>query len=326
RIETEISGNEQVINLLEIDLSKGKVDVMPALSYGVIYGFENLSETAERAGAYAAVNGGFFSIYGEPAGLVIAGGELHSASSGKYPVFVTDGSKAGFKVFQNKINISVNGGEYAIDDINTAGTPGRAVLYTPVYGSSNRADSQNVTYIIEQGKVTGSVKSKDATKIPKSGMLLTLYLPFPDTVKAEAISEITINTGDSITFEYLPYLGENANAYECGHMILENGKNVAGAYDAWIGVLTNRDPRTVIGIKNESTVVLMTVDGRQPGYSVGLTALETAEFLKEYGVTDAAMLDGGASTEMIVNGNIVNKPSFEGQERKVAGAVIVKKR
>jgi exopolysaccharide biosynthesis protein len=339
RIETEIDGNSQVINLVEIDLSKGKAEVMPALSYGVIYGFEYLSDIVEREGAYAAVNGGFFSVYGEPSGLVMVGGELFTKSSGKYPVFFTNGNYAGFKYFCSELKVKVyhsgkknteEFNEYTIDGLNTSKAAGQAVLYTPVYGSSNRAETENLTYIIEKGKVTDIVKTKGETKIPKDGMLLTLYFPASESVNNETgvqtLFDDVIKRGDLITFEYSPDLGPNANAYECGCMILEGGKNIAGTYDAWIGTLTNRDPRTVIGIKDENTVVLMTVDGRQPGYSSGMTAWETAEFLKGLGVTDAAMLDGGASTEMIFDGDIVNRPSFNGEERKIAGAVVVKRR
>jgi exopolysaccharide biosynthesis protein len=72
--------------------------------------------------------------------------------------------------------------------------------------------------------------------------------------------------------------------------------------------------------------VLLTADGRQPGYSAGLTGRELGELLLELGISNAAMLDGGASTEMIVDGKIVNRPSFKGQERPLGGALIVRYR
>jgi len=39
---------------------------------------------------------------------------------------------------------------------------------------------------------------------------------------------------------------------------------VAVDRDDWVGLLTNRDPRTAIGVKHDGKVVLVTVDGRQP--------------------------------------------------------------
>jgi exopolysaccharide biosynthesis protein len=93
--------------------------------------------------------------------------------------------------------------------------------------------------------------------------------------------------------------------------------------DQWVGILTNRDPRTAVGIKEDGKILLVTVDGRQPGYSYGLTAEELAELLIELGAKDAAMLDGGASTQMIIEGKTINRPSFRGEGRPLAGGLIV---
>lgn len=125
-------------------------------------------------------------------------------------------------------------------------------------------------------------------------------------------------------FSYSPGLGGHVHAYECGAWLVRDGINIAPDRDAWVGVLNNRDPRTAVGIKSDGhTMVLVVADGRQPGYSDGFTASELADFLLEQGVHDAAMLDGGASSEMIVEGEIVNRPSFMGRERKIAGALVV---
>ncbi len=335
--EMEIAGRKQVINLLEIKLDSGVAAVKPALSFDLIYGFEKLSEIAERSRAYAAVNGGFFSVYGEPAGMVMIDGELFTASTGKYPVFVTDGEKAEFKDIKTELKITVNGVAVTVDKINTAGVAGQTVMYTPRYGSSNRANSLNRTYVVEDGKVIDVVKRDKETSIPKNGILLTEYLP-EEAVSgkdentsggggvnsaAQSPAQLRLSKGDLIAYEPFFNLGSSVSAYECGCMILKDGVDVSGTSDPWIGVLTNWDPRTVIGLKDENTVVLMTVDGRQSGYSSGITASEAAEFLKSIGVMDAAMLDGGASTEMLVDGKTVNQPSNNGEGRKIAGAVVV---
>ena len=61
-------------------------------------------------------------------------------------------------------------------------------------------------------------------------------------------------------------------------------------------------------------------------YSYGVTAEELAYLLIELDVKDAALLDGGASTEMIFDGEVVNKPSYQGEERPMASAFVVIKR
>ena len=80
-------------------------------------------------------------------------------------------------------------------------------------------------------------------------------------------------------------------------------------------MLTNRDPRTAVGIREDGTVILLTVDGRQPG-TAPVHRRELADYLVRCGAVDAAMLDGGASTAMLFDGKLVNRPSYKGQERR----------
>jgi hypothetical protein len=82
-----------------------------------------------------------------------------------------------------------------------------------------------------------------------------------------------------------------------------------------------RQPRTTIGWNSER-VWLVTVDGRQPGWSNGLTLIETAQLLRWLGATDALNLDGGGSTAMIDHGRLANRPS-DGGERLVATGLVI---
>ena len=91
---------------------------------------------------------------------------------------------------------------------------------------------------------------------------------------------------------------------------------------------TGKEPRTVIGIKANGTVVLAVADGRQSPYSSGYASTELSEKLLELGCVDALHLDGGGSatyvaqyagTDELVVGN---SPS-DGQERSVSSALLV---
>ena len=77
-------------------------------------------------------------------------------------------------------------------------------------------------------------------------------------------------------------------------------------------------PRTVIGIDSTgSKVFLMVVDGRKPGYSVGMTMEECARVLLDYGVYSAMACDQGGSTTLYIKGaGVVNRPA-DGGERAV---------
>ena len=90
-----------------------------------------------------------------------------------------------------------------------------------------------------------------------------------------------------------------------------------------------RHPRTALGLAaGGRRLLLVTVDGRQPGYSAGMTLRELAELLLQFGATDALNLDGGGSTTMVLgaaNGTsrILNQPSDSTGERPVANALAV---
>ncbi len=316
-IDTEIDGHIQKIHMLEFNAGDERVKLKPVLSFDRIYGYEFLSEMARRHGAYAAVNGGFFYEYGYPSGMVVIDGELITASSGKYPVLVVSNGKAELKEINTEIRLESGKASVRADGINKMGSPGDLIVYTPAYGLDNRAKDENVTAIIEEGVVRDIGRFKGAVEIPGGGMLATIY------GKDASEERFGFGIGDKVELVYSPFLGEDAQAYECGSWIVRNGEIVIGDADAWVGVLTNRDPRTAAGIKDDNTVVLITVDGRQPGYSTGMTGKELGRFLLSQGIKNAAMLDGGASTEMIAGGRIVNRPSFKGQERPLAGGIIL---
>ena len=82
----------------------------------------------------------------------------------------------------------------------------------------------------------------------------------------------------------------------------------------WFGDAANdftrgRQPRTLVGWNPAGEKLLVTVDGRQPEASVGMTLAEAADLLLALGATDGINLDGGGSTTFVADGNVVNTPS-----------------
>jgi exopolysaccharide biosynthesis protein len=319
RSET-LNGLGQEINMLEIDPGAQGVKIMPVLSYDLIYGFEKLSAMAQRKNAYAAVNGGFFHVYGQPSGMVVINGEICTASTGKYPVFTLEGGKAVLEEIDSRLSLEYGkgAGTLSVDGLNVTAQGKQTIVYTPVYGKSNRAQKRNITATVVNGVVTKISDYSGEAGIPENGMLISFF----DTLKYSGV-ELPIKEGDSVKLMHSPGIAEDMQAYECGSWLVRNGAPVVKDKDAWVGIMTNRDPRTAVGIKADGTVILLTVDGRQPGYSAGFTGQELAEYLIGCGASDAAMLDGGASTEMLLEGKLVNRPSYGGQERDLAGGIVV---
>ena len=114
-----------------------------------------------------------------------------------------------------------------------------------------------------------------------------------------------------------------------GPSLLTNGtvdvRDVEENFDAQSGIgPTVRNPRSALGWNPETKRVwLVTVDGRQTGWSVGMTLDEVARLLQDLGATRGLNYDGGGSTVMVVDGAITNRPSDANGERSVATAWLV---
>jgi hypothetical protein len=82
--------------------------------------------------------------------------------------------------------------------------------------------------------------------------------------------------------------------------------------------LVPRNPRTAVGQLANGRVIMVATDGRQPGYSVGMTNFELAQTLARLGAVTASALDAGGSTTLAFDGTLLNRPSDPGGERPVS--------
>ncbi|MFB9466636.1 phosphodiester glycosidase family protein [Streptomyces cinereospinus] len=98
------------------------------------------------------------------------------------------------------------------------------------------------------------------------------------------------------------------------------GADRAALYNGWY---LRRNPRTAAGVTQDGRVVLLTVDGRAPGRSAGLSITETAAVMRGLGAVDALNLDGGGSTAMVVRGALQGVPSDAAGERPAGDALVV---
>ena len=105
-----------------------------------------------------------------------------------------------------------------------------------------------------------------------------------------------------------------------GPPLIINGEKTITDGDGGWGV----GPRTAIGQRKDGSVLLLVIDGRQPGYSVGATLADLQNILYEKGCYIAANLDGGSSSTLYWNGKVVNKPADLLGERMIPTAFVVK--
>ncbi|QWW19344.1 phosphodiester glycosidase family protein [Schaalia sp. 19OD2882] len=113
-----------------------------------------------------------------------------------------------------------------------------------------------------------------------------------------------------------------------GPALVEGGAMVEGIDSVEIDTnfgnhsIQGNQPRTAIGIVDANHFVFVVVDGRAKGHSRGVTMTELAKIMVDLGATTAYNLDGGGSSELWFNGQVVNRPS-NGGERETSDILYV---
>ncbi|WP_339247473.1 phosphodiester glycosidase family protein [Paenibacillus sp. FSL R10-2796] len=88
--------------------------------------------------------------------------------------------------------------------------------------------------------------------------------------------------------------------------------------------IQNANPRTAVGMIAPNHYVFVVVDGRNEGYSRGMTLTELADVMSDLGATEAYNLDGGGSSTMYFMGRVVNNPQGKNKERGVSDILYIK--
>ena len=234
--------------------------------------------------------------------------------------------------------IHINGESLEVDCINQIRETGcAAVLYTPRFGEQTLARRSYEVVLKElELPLTGRYRSsfkidtvnrRGNSTIPSNGVVLAL--DYQLAVKWDA----TFSTGGTGTLEIAlsPAKWQQVPDGIGGNLrLLRNGKiepelvefHESGGrsnYRHRNGARLN--PRSALGF-NDDKLFLITVDGRQYGYSIGMTLYEMAGFLRDLGAKHAINFDGGSSSALWGLGDIVNRPS-RGYERSVFNVAMI---
>lgn len=232
-----------------------------------------------------------------------------------------------------KIVDLATGSAIAADGLNRLPADNALVMYTDRL-TNNYAldDAYEVTvdcgdYTVRHGEtITGRVTAikpageQGAAELGEGRIVLTARGD-----RIERLRELAIGAEVEISITVTDRYG-NSEAWQQiknavgGHMLIVSGGRSTGLTD------TARYPMTILGIKENGNVVMITYDGRQSGYAVGLKNCDADELCLELGISDAFFLDGGGSATMVqlLDGEykVVNRPS-DGSPRQVVNSVIL---
>ncbi len=279
----------------------------------------------------AAVNASFGELGGTYEGVVH---NLHIQNKSvisppnRYACFGVTGSGEFFmEEVKMSTSISIAGKKIQVQGLNEERKSYRAVaLYTPKFGNSTRTRDGYEIVVSAPTPFTPKYKSvftvtevsdSGNARIPRDGFVLSAGR---GSTAARLFSRLKVGDQGELTSSFLPErwnkvinaIGGNSRLVKRGKLCDDGHKGNNWGKD---------DPRTALGY-NDKKLFLMVVDGRQSGYSHGMTYRDVARVMLELGATEAINLDGGSSSTFIVQDHVVNRPSG-GKERDVLNAVFI---
>ncbi|MBC7186609.1 MAG: phosphodiester glycosidase family protein [Calditrichaeota bacterium] len=331
-------------HVLEIDLTNPWVTIESVKSNDLLSGGRELTSAmaarSDREGhkVVGAMNADFWETDGTPIGAQVVRGVLIKRPISRSVFAYTDERRPLIDVVSFAGTLVSKRGQAAVNGVNESRDADELIVYNSFYGSTTRTNYWGTEIVAQYLRSTFAVNdtvwvvvtAKDSimaaghgnAPIPKNGVVLSGH------GQASAFLNGNVFVGDTVAVvlrlpptrkRIVELVGGVPRIIRDGAVSVEwdqeglTNKNFA--YD--------RHPRTAVGFSADSTkLFFVTVDGRQAGYSVGMSLFELAAYMREWGVHQAVNLDGGGSTTMVVRGRVVNSPS-DGTERPVANALLV---
>ena len=284
--------------------------VQPLVLYGdTLYGKSTVTQVVDyaRGQGYhvlAAVNSDFFFTgSGIPTGMTVQDGVLVTSDGSWNAVgFFEDGTAMAGTPRLKLTLITEEGDEYPIYALNNVRTNAGLYLYTTDFDTVTRTTAAGAEAVLEiTGRrdelrigsyVEATVRSVSQTKnTPVEEGTLVLSLTAGNTAGLDLLS--MLKEGQEVTV----YAETEDDRWEDvvwatggGNMLVRDGQLTADANVA------GREPRTLLGVRDDGSCTVIQCDGRQTGLSSGLTLTEGARLLMDADCVDVINLDGGGSS------------------------------
>ena len=299
------NGRPVRINVVELSQGvNGNISVEPATASQTLASKSKISTIAQKNNAIVAINGGYFKPQtGVPLGTLMINGKLYTG-----PIYdrVSMGFfDNGFDMARVKLNATVetNIGGLKIDNVNQPRMLSvHTIAYTPDWGAyTPPTPKYGMQLVIQNGKLLKL--SSGRCKIPEDGFVIV--------GPAKKLNSITKARRFKLDIKIKPEWKGVNHIISGGPYLVKDNEIFVDMTAQKLGSIGGRNPRTAIGYTKDNNLILLTADGRE-GSSIGLTLMELANLMKEFGCVNAMNLDGGGSTVMYVGGEVVNKPAVYG--------------
>ncbi|MFL6017069.1 MAG: phosphodiester glycosidase family protein [Gaiellaceae bacterium] len=325
-----------VLNVVTAPKPGGLYSLAPVLSNETLVGREKLTDMQKRLSATATtvgVNGDYFNVNdGRPSGVLVRNGVLeHPPEADRTSVGVgADGTLRTDRV--TMLGFWRGTGSRLRVGLNDPPNENGYALFTRAYGATTPPADSASELVFRQfptvtpntdlaALVTSAVApSTGRTPIPLGGAVLqaTGSNAFGLVGGAPVGSTVTAR------FTLNPAWDGVVGAVGGGPAIVAGGKAVFRAGEAFTAAqLSPHEPRTGVGQRADGKILLVAVDGSQPGYSVGMTNFDLALAMVQLGAVTASALDSGPSTALAFDGQLLSRPASDGREIAVSDALMI---
>lgn len=283
------------VHVMEVDPAQYKIVAVRALDNGI--GKETVSSLVERHGALAGVNGGFYEVEGRLAGL--AKGVLriddkwYATPYKNRGAILWDTSHAWVERLDAECSIEVDGQKIPIAGINRKKTEDDLVVYLPTFHRTTLTNPC-VESVVQEG-IVAKVRTTGSSPIPSDGFVISgLRLPIGTAIEL------------SIPLPQMKYVVGGVP------MLIQNGKRIKDhTPERAIASFFEPHRRTAVGVRKDGTWVFVATPR--------MTIDELTDIMENLECFDALNLDGGSSSAMVIEGQLVNWD----EERKGSDAIII---
>ena len=312
--QEELNGRPIVSYLVSV-APAARLELRPFSAAGMYNGRGSLAKQAAERGLVAAINASYFDTDGWVIGNVKDKGNFVAMDATPRSGYVVQGNEQKIVrdiAYTGSVTLP-DGKVLQLKGMNRARIANDLVLFNSYYATSTKTNQYGREVKIKNGRVV-AVSTAGNMPLEPGCVVLSGH-----GTNAAALAGLRLGDHVMLTQSLGSSIADAATTVVSGGpLLVENGRvNVRTAEEQIApDIARGRAPRTAIGLKQDGTLLMLVIDGRSSA-SAGMTLAELAQYFLKLGAVSAVNYDGGGSSEMVINGKIVNKPS-DGRERLVS--------
>ena len=313
-LQDEMNGRQIQAYLVSVEPG-ARYQLLPFSAAGAYNGRGRVSQFAAQNKLIAAINASYFDTDGWVIGCIKNQGQMMAMDEQPRSGYVLKNGNPDIVQdigYYGTVDLP-NGQHLVLKGMNRARIADDLVLYNSFFAPSTKTNQWGREVKIINNRVT-AVSTAGNMVITPGSIVISGH-----GASAAALAQLRI--GDRVKVSET--LGSSAadaadTVVSGGPLLVEHGRAHVRVNEERMAadIAKGRAPRTAVGIKKDGTLLMVVVDGRSNN-SAGLTLTELATYMLRLGAREAVNFDGGGSSVMAINGQVVNKPS-DGNERPVS--------